>query len=277
MVDRLNNSTGALGALKYLQSSTTDLGAAQRRLSSGLLVERARDDAAIYQSAAQLRNEAGSLQAVTLSLGRAQSVSDVAIGAAEQVSKLLITIRGTAAAARSDDLTDAQRVAYNVEYQEQVKQLEVFVRNASFDDANVLDGSRPGGVTFIADADASQTVTLEGRDFLPGGAIVTIHAGLDLSTAAGAALAYDQAGLSIENVGDELPKMVAEGKRIDAQIGFVTRLIDVLAAGVGRLVDTDIAAESALIQALQVQQQLSAQSVSIANGAPGALLSLFRS
>ncbi len=70
--------------------------------------------------------------------------------------------------------------------------------------------------------------------------------------------------------------MGAEHKRIEAQKGFVSRLADALAAGVGRMVDTDLAAESALIQALQVKQELSASAISIANAAPQTLLSLFR-
>lgn len=70
--------------------------------------------------------------------------------------------------------------------------------------------------------------------------------------------------------------MSAERKRIEAQKGFVGRLADALAAGVGRMVDTDLAAESAMIQALQVKQELSAQSIGIANSAPEALLSMFR-
>jgi flagellin len=81
---------------------------------------------------------------------------------------------------------------------------------------------------------------------------------------------------SIKNVGDQLTEMAAERKRIEAQKGFVGKLADALADGVGRLVDTDVAVESALIQALQVKQELSAQSVGIANTTPQALLSLFR-
>ena len=70
--------------------------------------------------------------------------------------------------------------------------------------------------------------------------------------------------------------MAAERKRIEAQKGFVGKLADALAAGVGRMVDTDLAAETALIQALQVKQELSASAISIANSTPQALLSLFR-
>lgn len=276
MVDRLNNSTGVLGALKYLQSARTDLDSAEHRLSSGLKISEARDDAAGFQSAASMRNETGSLKSVTLSLSRAESVSDVAIAAGEQVSKLLVLMRETAATARSGDLSQEQRNVYNLQFQDQVRQLENFIRSASFDEANILDGSKPLGVSFVADSEATQTLTVEGRNFLPGGAIVTVGAHMDISTPAGAAVAYDAIGESIDNVGVQLQQMVAESKRIQAQIGFVSRLVDALAAGVGRLVDSDLAAEAALIQALQVKQELSAQSIGIVNSAPQALLSLFR-
>ena len=83
MVERLNNATGALGALKYLQTTTRDLSGAESRLSSGLKVSRARDDANAYHSAAVMKGQGSSLNAVTLSLGRAESISDTAITAAE--------------------------------------------------------------------------------------------------------------------------------------------------------------------------------------------------
>ena len=277
MVDRLSNATGVLGALKHLQTASRDLGAADARLSSGLKVARASDDATAYHSAAIMRGQGGSLNAVTLSLGRAESISDTAIAAAEQILKQLSEMKGVAAQAMSAGLTDDQRSALNSQYQDQMTTLQAFVRSASFDDANVLDGSRPNGVSFIADAEASQTVTLAGRNFLPGAGVV----GAMLSTTAlnnpqSAADTHALLTQSIANIGDELVEMAAESKRIDAQKGFVTRLADALAAGVGRMVDTDPTAESALIQALQIKQELSASSISIANAAPQALLQLFR-
>ena len=57
---------------------------------------------------------------------------------------------------------------------------------------------------------------------------------------------------------------------------FVSKLTDVLTTGVGNLVDADLAKESARLQALQVQQQLGAQALSIANQAPQIILSLFK-
>jgi len=277
MVDRLNNSTGVLSALKYLQSATTDLSSAEGRLSSGHKVNSARDSATAYHAAAIMRGQSGSLSAVTLSLARAESISDTAIAAGEQVSKLLIDMQKTAGAAAGADLSPQQRQAYMATFADQKAQLARFVQAAAFDDANILDGSKPNGVSFIADSEASQVLTLEGRNFMPGGPIVTVNADYDLHSVSNALSAQDAINQSIKNVGDQLTDMVAERKRIEAQKGFVSRLADALAAGVSRMVDTDLASESALIQALQVKQQLSAQSIGIANSAPETLLSLFRS
>jgi len=277
MVERLNNATGVLGALKYLQSASRDLSGAETRLSSGLKVSRARDNASAYHSAAIMRGQTGSLNAVALSLGRAESISDTAISAAEQISKLLIEMKTTAAQAMSDGLSDTQREAFEQRYSSQMGMLQSFIRNASFDDANILDGSKPNGVSFIADAEASQSLTLEGRNFMPGGTVILASPSTTaLSNTQAAADTHRLLEQSIHNVGDQLTEMAGERKRIEAQKGFVGRLADALAAGVGRMVDTDLAAESALIQALQVKQALSAESIGIANSAPQALLSLFR-
>lgn len=278
MVERLNNATGALGALKYLQASTRDLTSAEGRMSSGLKVARARDDAAAFQSAAFMKGQGSSLNAVTLSLDRAESISNTSITATESVSKLLIEMKATAAQAMSPDWSDAQRAEFQQQYERQMQTLQSFVRKASFDGENTLDGSKPNGVSFIADAEASQTLTLAGRNLLPGegGIIVAPPSPFALASAQVAADTYALLEQSIANVGDQLIEMSAEHRRIEAQKGFVSRLADALAAGVGRMVDTDLAAESALIQALQVKQELSASAISIANAAPQALLSLFR-
>ena len=64
--------------------------------------------------------------------------------------------------------------------------------------------------------------------------------------------------------------------RVDIQKDFVTKLTDSMKAGIGSLVDADMEEASARLQALQVQQQLSTQALSIANQQPQSLLSLFR-
>ena len=81
---------------------------------------------------------------------------------------------------------------------------------------------------------------------------------------------------SITNVNRTLGDLGAQARSIENHNIFVSKLGDVLETGIGHLVDADMARESARLQALQVQQQLGAQALSIANSAPQVILSLFR-
>jgi flagellin len=77
-------------------------------------------------------------------------------------------------------------------------------------------------------------------------------------------------------VNSALGDLGAQSTQIESHNVFVGKLSDVLTQGIGNLVDADMAKESAKLQALQVQQQLGAQALSIANTAPQIVLSLFK-
>jgi flagellin len=85
-----------------------------------------------------------------------------------------------------------------------------------------------------------------------------------------------QVDASLTGVNSALGDIGAQAKQISNHNTFVAKLTDVLNTGVGNLVDADLAKEGARLQALQVQQQLGAQALSIANTAPQIILSLFR-
>ena len=105
----------------------------------------------------------------------------------------------------------------------------------------------------------------------PGGgtSAVTLTAG-----SAGTALGLVNA--AIAKVSTALSSLGTAANQISTQRDFVKTLTDTLTTGVGTLVDADLAAESANLQALQTKQQLGIQALSIANQGPGAILSLFR-
>ncbi|MEZ5939259.1 MAG: flagellin [Hyphomonadaceae bacterium] len=276
MVDRIVNTSGALDVLRQLQSSSSQLEESQTRVSTGQKIRTASDNAPLYLAAASMRGQVSSLQAVTLSLGRAESVSDMAISAGETVSNLLIELKNVAVQAQSEDLSSQQRDAYNQQYHDYLSRIETFVRSASFDGANLLDGTKPQGAPFIADADGGQTLTLSGRNILPGAGILTIDGQVDLSSASTAATVADRIDESIANLSRELGTMSGENQRLKTQMTFISRLADVLGEGVSNLVDADMGLESARVKALQVKQSLSSETLSIANQAPQALLSLLR-
>ena len=99
---------------------------------------------------------------------------------------------------------------------------------------------------------------------------------IDVTTNAGADSALDNIETLIQNSIDAAASFGSAEGRIDTQSDFVSKLMDSLKAGIGTLVDADMEEASARLQALQVQQQLATQSLSIANQAPQNILALFR-
>ncbi len=99
---------------------------------------------------------------------------------------------------------------------------------------------------------------------------------IDVTTNAGADAALDNIETMIQTSIDAAAGFGSAQGRIETQSDFVGKLIDSLKSGIGTLVDADMEEASARLQALQVQQQLATQSLSIANQAPQSILQLFR-
>jgi flagellin len=109
-----------------------------------------------------------------------------------------------------------------------------------------------------------------------GQSIITLSAAASILTLTNARTSLSRLNASIENVSLALSEMGAQVKQLENHNTFVGKLSDSVEAGVGNLVDADLAKESARLQALNVQQQLGAQALSIANQSPQIILSLFR-
>jgi flagellin len=99
---------------------------------------------------------------------------------------------------------------------------------------------------------------------------------IDVTTDGGADAALDNVETLIQNSIDAAASFGSAQGRIETQSNFIDSLVDSLKAGIGTLVDANMEEASAKLQALQVQQQLATQSLSIANQAPQSILSLFR-
>ncbi|PTT80095.1 flagellin, partial [Pseudomonas sp. HMWF010] len=139
-----------------------------------------------------------------------------------------------------------------------------------------LNGSLTTNVSFLADADAGASITLNLQNLSLGGTINTLTATDDILTPANAAAVFTRLDATMGAVNQAVGNIGTQAKQIEAHNSFVSRLTDVLETGVGNLVDADLAKESARLQALQVKQQLGAQALSIANNAPQIILSLFK-
>ena len=196
--------------------------------------------------------------------------------AGQSISDLLNTMKQKVVAAMDPSFDSVARGALNADYRSLLRQIQQVIQNASFDGGNILDGSIATGLRFIANSDANAYVTLSVQNMSLGGSIITMAATSSINTVTNATTILGQLNSSITNVNTALANIGAQANQISSHNKFVSKLSDALTVGVGNLVDADMAAESARLQALQVQQQLGAQALSIANQAPQVILSLFK-
>lgn len=276
MTNSVHTNTAAAIALQNLTTTNNRLGDVQGRISTGLKVQGAKDNAAIWAIAQSQRADIGALGAVKQSLDRATSIADVALSTGESISDLLNQLNEKVVAAKDISLKTQSRELLNADFKAIIKAITSAVQNATFDGANILDGSLTNGIRFLANADASSSVTLSTQALTLSGPILALTGTDNLLTLADASVAFANLDKSITQLNAALGNLGAQAKQIEAHTGFVSRLLDTLESGVGNLVDADLAKESARLQALQVQQQLGAQALSIANQAPQVILSLFR-
>jgi flagellin len=132
----------------------------------------------------------------------------------------------------------------------------------------------PGELTF--NNTGSQTLNITGSYQNAGAGGLSALQGIDVSNAVGATAALGAIEGLITTTIDAAAAFGTVESRIETQSDFVSKLSDSLTSGIGGMVDADMEETSARLQALQVQQQLATQSLSIANQAPQQLLSLFR-
>lgn len=136
------------------------------------------------------------------------------------------------------------------------------------------DSGSPGELAFTNDGTNDLTVSAQFNNAGAGG--LGALSAIDVSTQSGAQAALGNIESMLQTAISAAADFGSTQGRIDIQGDFVSKLTDSLKAGIGTLVDADMEEASARLQALQVQQQLSTQALSIANQQPQSLLSLFR-
>ncbi len=275
MTSSVNTNVGALVALQNLNTTTSALQRTQQIISTGLKVGSAKDDGATWAIAQNQRATASSLDSVKDSLNRASSVTDVALAAGSQISDLLTQMQSKALAASDTSLDTASRAALNTDFISLRNQITQVASNASFNGINLIK-SGSTNVSALANSTGSSVLTVQAQDLSVGGANVTVATTGTIGTSTQASLMIATVQTSINNVSASLAKLGTASKSIGSQLTFVGKLQDTITAGVGNLVDADLAKESAMLQSLQTKQQLGIQALSIANSASSSLLGLFR-
>ena len=274
-MNSVNTNVGAMIALQNLNATNAELNTTQTRINTGKKVASAKDNGAIWAIAQNQRANSRSLDAVRESLQRSISTVDVAISAGETVSDLLLQMKEKALAASDTSLDTTSRNALAEDFKALRDQLAKAVTNAEFNGINMV---KDGGTTIaaIANANGTEKLTVQAQSLALGGTNVTLSATATFSTASSAATLITTINTSINNVSTVLSKLGTGSKSLASHLEFVNKLQDSIDAGVGNLVDADLAKESAKLQALQTKQQLGVQALSIANQSSSILLGLFR-
>ena len=271
----VNTNTGAMVALQYLNQTEAQMEKTQNAVNTGMKVASAKDDGATFAMAQNMRGDIASYSAVTDSINRGMSVIDVAMSAGQSISDLLIEMKQKALAASDTSLDTVSRQAINQDFVALRDQIATIVKNAVFNGFNLVDGSTTQ-VTALASADGTRRITAGAENMSLSGSIVTVSTGASISTQAAASTMVAAIQSSLTNVDAALAKLSSGSKKFSIQIDFAQKLSDALTSGIGNLVDANMANESAMLQSLQVKQQLGVQALSIANQAPQTILSLFR-
>jgi flagellin len=275
-MNSVNTNVGAMVALQNLNKTNTDLNTTQNRINTGLKVGSAKDNGAIWAIAQNQRSNSGALNAVKESLSRSISTVDVALSAGESVSDLLLQMKEKSLAASDTTLDAASRTALNDDFKALRDQITKVVTNAVFNGANMITATTPTTVAALASSDGVNKITVAAQNLALGGGNVTIAATASIATQTTAAAMIATINTSIANVSAALSKLGTGSKALSSHMEFVGKLQDSIDAGVGNLVDADLAKESAKLQSLQTKQQLGVQALSIANQSSGTILSLFR-
>ncbi|WAC60867.1 flagellin [Brevundimonas sp. SL130] len=254
----INVNVGAMVALQNLNASNKMLDVTQNRVSTGMKVSSAKDNGAIFAIATNQRAEMGALNSVMQSQQRGQSIVDVALAAGDTVVAALTEMKALAVAIEAGG-SSATATALQNDYDALQTEIDSALAGANFDGVNLwTDGAVTGVIT----------------DTSGGTFSIGIAAASDGTPTATTAAAVQTA---IDAFTADLATMGTQSKSLDRQVTFTSKLQDAVEAGIGNLVDADLAKESARLTALQTKQQLGVQALSIANSASSILVSLFRS
>ncbi len=291
----INTNAAALYGLQFLNDTTRNLDETQLRVNTGLKVRDAKDNAAVFAIAQNMRADRRSLEAVKQSLDRAKSLIDVSSTVGESIQTVLIDMKEKLVAASDAGLDANSRNALLLDFEKLRDQVGLMTKNASFNGTNIIDGpaappSKPAFLSAIVSPDAQNTITIPRQNLqtlaagtsvapsvtLPPGTIIELASDSTFTTAQEAKDLIARVENSIRNVSQSLAVFGAGARAIDQQQSFIAKLGDSLDQGIGNLVDADLSRESAKLQSLQVKQQLGLQALSIANSAPQSILALFR-
>ena len=274
-------NTSALTALQTLTNVSGKLVQTQDRISTGLKVATAKDNAAYFSISSTMRADVSAFKSINENLTLTKNAVTVARTGAQAIAGIAEKMVERIAFAQTDD--PVIQASVQAELADLAAQAQAAYDQSTFNGVNLLDAD-VASVTVVTGITrnggyATTTFTFNEQNLDGTDGVVSVIAGFSTAAMATAAdretlLQAAEAQLAIANQG--ATELGLAERTIGQQQDFVSKLVDELSVGIGAMIDADMNEESTRLQALQVQQQLATQSLSIANQAPQSVLSLFR-
>ncbi len=275
-LNSINTNMGAMVALQSLNRTNDELASVQKRISTGLRVADAKDDGAAFAVAERIRGDMAATTSANQQLGGVKGLLEVTRASLENVSSSLNKLKELTVKLADGAITTEQRTQYQTQVKELTNNIKSFISDADYNGRNLLDDPATLPLKVISNGSGG-FYTFNGYSAMAG--IFNSVSGANTFTQGDAIAAMTttgKLGTAVTNTLTQLNNFGSYSNYIDTQIDYNKKILDAQEAGMGSLVDADMAKESARLQALQIRQQLGTQALGIANQSPQTLLSLFK-
>lgn len=271
---RINTNTASLNAQRNLTETTTQLQRSMERLSSGLRITRASDDAAGLAISERLRAEVSSLQQAQRNAMDGISMLQVAEGALNETSGILIRLRELAIQSSNGTLGSGERAALDTEFQDLLAEIDRVAAVTEFNGTTLLDGSAPTVAFQVGSGNtADDRISVTGVDATSSGLGV---GALAVATDTGAQAALDTLDTAIDSVSTLRAGFGTAQNRLESTIRSIAVSVENTAAAESRIRDVDVAAETAILTRNQVMQQAGISVLAQANVSSQSALALLQ-
>lgn len=266
----IKNNIMSTTAARHLGDAYSALAKSVERLSSGLRVVSAKDDAAGMAVRELLRADMAVLEQATRNTQDGISMLQTMEAAMAVIDKNLIRMKQLAEQAATGSYSDAQRLIMDNEFQEMAAEIERVAKNTKFNGIAMLDDSE-GSVSIHVGTEA--TIDIEKVDMTPAG--LGINA-LNIQTAAAATTALGIIGSAIETKESARAAFGYKMNRLESTVEILEVQIENLQAAESRISDVDVASEMARLTSTQVLAQAGVAMLAQANAMPHMALTLLR-
>ena len=267
---RVNTNIAAMTAQRNLGSVTSRLQGNFSRLSSGLRIAAAADDAAGLGISERMRAQIRSYNQAGRNASDGISLVQTAEGSLNELNGNLVRMRELAVQAANGTLTTTDRATIDAEFQELVTEIDRVAGDTSFNGLNLLDGS-VATIDLQVGTDAGDTITVTMVDSTA--ATLGIDA-LDVTSAANASTALAALDTAIDSVSTGRGTLGAAQNRLNSAIASIANTRENLSAAESRIRDVDVAAETADLTRNTILQQAAVSVLAQANVQPQLALNL---